>query len=331
MADGTDTTTEPEPRDRYWRPEEPVRYPDVFVWPPKPSGIARWLFGVPGFFLPWTVLYIGIATALWFGVTPPVHEMAHFSPGWVLILFVRNLLLAAGWFGMFHYVLYVRRAQGDRYKYDRRWPAAHSRRFTFGSQVRDNVFWTLCSGVPIWTAYEVLTMWMFANGHLPWLRWSSNPVWFVGMILLIPVFRELHFYAVHRLIHHPRIYGRVHSLHHRNTSPIPWSGLSMHPIEHVLYFSGVFVHWVVPTHPFHAMFHLMHAGITPAPGHTGFDRIEVGDHTVKTSYYAHYLHHTLFEVNYADGVIPLDRWSGTFHDGTPEADERTKARRLARR
>jgi len=325
VADGTDTAS------RSWKPDESIRYPEVFVWPPKPAGIARWLFGVPGFLLPWTALYIGLAATLWFAVTPSTGDMAHFSPGWVLIIVGRNLLLAIAWFGMLHYVLYVRQAQGMRAKYDRRWPAARSRRFTFGSQLRDNVFWTLCSGVPIWTAYEVVTMWMFANGHLKWLQWSSNPVRFVGMILLIPIFREVHFYAVHRLIHHPGLYRHVHSLHHRNTSPIPWSGLSMHPLEHVAYFSGVLIHWVVPSHPFHAMFHLMHAGISPALGHTGFDRIEIGSHEVPTSYYAHYLHHTLFEVNYADGVIPLDKWFGSFHDGTPEADERTKARRLARR
>ena len=39
------------------------------------------------------------------------------------------------------------------------------------------------------------------------------------------------------------------------------------------------------------------------------------------SYYAHYLHHKYFEVNYADGMVPLDKWFGSFHDGTPEAHE----------
>ena len=43
-------------------------------------------------------------------------------------------------------------------------------------------------------------------------------------------------------------------------------------------------------------------GVAPAQGHTGFDRVVVGEETsVDTSYYAHYLHHKYFEVNYADG------------------------------
>ena len=35
-------------------------------------------------------------------------------------------------------------------------------------------------------------------------------------------------------------------------------------------------------------------------------------------------------MNYADGSIPLDKWFGTFHDGSPEADEAMKKRRIAR-
>jgi sterol desaturase/sphingolipid hydroxylase (fatty acid hydroxylase superfamily) len=31
-------------------------------------------------------------------------------------------------------------------------------------------------------------------------------------------------------------------------------------------------------------------------------------------------------VNYADGMVPLDRWFGSFHDGTPEANEAMKKR-----
>ena len=49
-----------------------------------------------------------------------------------------------------------------------------------------------------------------------------------------------------------------------------------------------------------------------------------------THAYAHYLHHKYFEVNYADGSIPLDKWFGTFHDGSPEADEAMKKRFMKR-
>jgi len=39
---------------------------------------------------------------------------------------------------------------------------------------------------------------------------------------------------------------------------------------------------------------------------------------------------SFFEVNYSDGMVPLDKWFGSFHDGSSEADEAMKARRLRR-
>ena len=43
------------------------------------------------------------------------------------------------------------------------------------------------------------------------------------------------------------------------------------------------------------------------------------NHAIDLEGYAHYLHHRYFECNYADGILPLDRWFGTLHDGTQKA------------
>ena len=70
----------------------------------------------------------------------------------------------------------------------------------------------------------------------------------------------------------------------------------MHPVEHLLYFSGVLIHWIVPSHPLHVIFHLQHAGLSPAPGHNGFDKVVIDkEKSVDTHCYAHYLHHKYFE------------------------------------
>ena len=44
-------------------------------------------------------------------------------------------------------------------------------------------------------------------------------MWIVVIMLLVPIWRELHFYAIHRLIHVPTLYKPIHSLHHRNVNP----------------------------------------------------------------------------------------------------------------
>jgi len=311
-----------------WKPFRHVAYPAVFVWPAQPVAFLKWLFGYPGYILPWNLLYGVVAVLVWLYLTPSVETMQSFAPGWIALVLARNVGLVVLFFGAFHLRLYIRKAQGGAFKYNPKWQEVGNPLFLFGSQTLDNMFWSLVSGVTIWTAYEVVTLWLFANGHIPWVSWDAHPVWIVLLMLLIPLIREVHFYFVHRLLHVPVLYRTVHKLHHHNTNPGPWSGLSMHPVEHMLYFSGVLLHWVLPSHPVHAVFHLLHAGLSPAPGHVGFEKMVVGkEGLVDTDCYAHYLHHKYFECNYADGAIPLDQWFGSFHDGSDEAHEAMRRRR----
>ena len=90
---------------------------------------------------------------------------------------------------------------------------------------------------------------------------------------LVPFIRDAHFYLTHRLLHWGPLYRISHKVHHRNTNTGAWSGLSMHPIEHILYFSGVLIHWIIPSHPLVAMYHVFHAGLAPTPGHTGYEKM----------------------------------------------------------
>lgn len=319
-----ETTLGTRDRKGQWTPHRPCGYGPLLSWPTRPLAIAKWF--VSDYLLSMQLLYFGVAAAVWWLATPDVETLRELRPGWIALVLLRNLAIVIAWCGIWHVRLYVRRAQDTRTKYNPKFPG-DSRRFTFGNQTSDNVFWSLASGVPVVTAFEVVGLWLFASGRIPWLRWADHPVWIVVIMLLIPVWREVHFYAIHRLIHVPALYKRVHSLHHRNVNPGPWSGLSMHPLEHVAYFSGMAIHWVVPSHPLHMLFNQFHLLMGPAPGHVGFERVEIARTSLDTHGYAHYLHHKHFEVNYADGFVPLDRWFGSFHDGSPEAMERLRARR----
>ena len=307
-----------------WTPEDAPDFGPLFAWPIKPLAIARWF--VLDYLVSWQLLYFGVAAGVWFLAAPSVETMSRIHPGWIAFVLARNLAIVVAWYGLWHLRLYSRRSQDTRTKYNASWPR-RSTRFTFGHQTKDNVFWSLASGVPIMTAFEVIGLWLFASGRIPWLRWADDPVWFVVLMLLIPIWREVHFYAVHRLIHKPVLYRKVHALHHRNVNPGPWSGLSMHPIEHVGYFSASAIHWIVPSHPLHLLFNQFHLAMAPVPGHAGFERIEVGGASLDTHGFAHYLHHKYFEVNYSDGAVPLDRWFGSFHDGSPDSMDRLRARR----
>lgn len=92
-------------------------------------------------------------------------------------------------------------------------------------------------------------------------------LWFVLGFPLTTQWRGVHFFAVHRGMHpwwHIRrsvwdgdlgatLYRHVHSLHHKSFNPGPWSSLSMHPVEHIFYFSCFALAFVVPYHPLHLL------------------------------------------------------------------------------
>ena len=105
--------------------------------------------------------------------------------------------------GVLHLWFYTFSAQGTRLKYDPRPLMVKGRQFTLGGQIRDNMFWTLGSGVFFWTFYEVLMLWALGNGWMPMLTWAANPVWFVAIFLLVPLWESFYFYWIHRMIHIP--------------------------------------------------------------------------------------------------------------------------------
>ena len=300
----------------HWTPNRPVSYPKVFVWPLQLAAIFRWF--VFDYVLSFNLLYAVVAVAVWVWAIPSIEVMQTLSVDWIGFLFLRNAALVIIWFGAWHIWLYVKKAQGTEFKYNPDFPAKNPR-FIGGSQLAENLIFTFASGVTIWTAVEALMMWAYANSFLVTIRWSDRPIYLFLLFLAIPFWRELHFYTVHRIIHWRPLYMRIHRLHHKNTNPTPWSGLSMHPAEHLPYFTGVLIHLIIPAHPVIVLYQLIHAGLSPAPPHAGFEKLTTGAEAgIETHGYAHYLHHKYFECNYADGVIPLDKWFGSFCDGTPE-------------
>ena len=163
-------------RGGHWKPFKRVEYPAVFVWPVRPLGTLKWLFGYPSYILPWHLFHAAIAVAVWMYPAPPIEISPTFTPGWIGFVFARNLCLVVLFFGAFHLRLYIRKAQGDMFKYSPKWQDTDNPTFLFGDQ-NDNMIWTLASGVSIWSAYEVLTLWVFANGYLPWVSWEAHPVY----------------------------------------------------------------------------------------------------------------------------------------------------------
>lgn len=308
-------------------PDEPISLSPMFDWPPSPVKTVQWhLAGWVAISI--RIAILGLAILTWFFLQPDLARMATFQIDWVFEIYVRNLVLMTLVAGGLHLWLHSYNKQGMEYKFDPRDQARNSRAFHFRNQVHDNMFWTLASGVTVWTLFETVTMWGYANGYVPWLSWTDNPVWFVALFLLQPIWGSFHFYWIHRVLHWPPLYRLAHALHHRNINVGPWSGMSMHPIEHILYLSSGMIHWIVASHPIHFLFHMQSKVLEAATSHSGYDRLLVNKlPNIELGDFFHQLHHRFFECNYGTLEMPWDRWFGTFHSGTETDAERMKERR----
>jgi len=305
---------------REWNhtPELPLGVSPLWQWPPKPFAVFRWYFDA-WFFLTINMAILGLSFAALNWSSPMLEDAMEFRMGWVALIFLRNFVLlfivAGGLHLWFHWI----KGQGLAWKYDPRPYPRQGRVFTLNSQLADNMIWSLGSGVAIWSGFEALMWWALANGHAPLARFDAHPVRFIALFFLIPVWESFYFYWIHRALHTRPLY-RFHALHHRNTDVGPWSGLSMHPVEHVMYFGTVLVHFVVPSHPVHVVFHLMFYALTAVTTHTGFEGLRIlNRERLHLGMFHHQLHHRYFEVNYGNLDVPWDKLFGSFYDGTPKA------------
>jgi len=302
-----------------WSPNERLSVAPIWAWPPQLPKLLKWL---PGYFWPWNAFHVATTLIYWFYLIPDMETMRTLHWGWILWLHFINCAGIFLFYGSIEFVYYVQRKQGTRFRYNVRFPSEQpSDVFWFKSQNLDNFLRTFFWCIPTWTLVEVVLFYSYANGYLPWLSFADNGWYLAFLVVVAPIIHETHFFCIHRLIHWGPLYKYVHSVHHNSVNPSPWSSLSMHPVEGLLYHGVALWHLVIPSNPVLALFQLHLAGFGAINGHIGFDKLEITEEkAVNSEAYAHYLHHKYFEVNYGDGLMPFDKWFGSWHDGSKEGD-----------
>ncbi len=305
-------------------PDVPIQVSPLWQWPPKPWAALRWYLD-SWFFLTVNMAIVAISFAAYTWASPSLEAAA--TPGWWMAgVWLRNAGVVTALAGLLHLWFHAYSGQGTDLKYDPRPFPRQGRVFTMNSQLLDNMIWTIGSGVTIWSALECLMWWAMANGYVSVITFQANPVWFIAIFFLIPVWESFYFYWMHRFLHTDAMY-RFHALHHRNTDIGPWSGLSMHPVEHAFYFGSVLIHFAIASHPVHIIFHLMFYGLLAITTHTGFEgvlfrnkkRLHLGN-------FHHQIHHRYFECNYGNLDVPWDVLFGSWHDGTDAGKAAMKER-----
>jgi len=326
MTDSTQPEQKPARKVWNFTPALPLQLAPYWDWPLRPVSSILYLLKS------WNpvgmrFVFLVLAAVSWYWLTPEIARAETVSFDWVFEVWLKNFVILTVVAGGLHLLLWGLKVQGDQYRYDLRPMMKGAKIFHFKNQVYDNVFWSYVA-LQFWTFFECAMWWAYANGWATLITFESNPVWFVTLIVLIPIWAGLYFYAHHRLLHVGPIYTHVHAWHHKNINTGPWSGLSMHPVESFILVTDTLIFLLIPAHPIHVMFLLYHHGIGAPTSHAGFEKLKAGETGgVELGDFFHQLHHKYFDCNYGTWETPWDKWFNTFHDGTSEGDSLIKERR----
>lgn len=89
------------------------------------------------------------------------------------------------------------------------------------------------ASILVFALQAVLLVWLLRRGliHIGWQRSPWHLLWELPLLYL---WNEVHFFAVHRLLHWRPLYRAVHVWHHRSVVTTPFSAYSFHPVESFL-------------------------------------------------------------------------------------------------
>ena len=165
-----------------WAPNEPVRYAPLFMLPPRAQGVpevaAALLPALERALRPLGRGLLGVGdpagrddadAELGLGALALRGERGRDVP---LLRRLRAAALRA-------------EAAGAALQVQRQVPVrAAEQRVLVREPELDNILRTFLSGVPIWTAIEVLVLWAFANGYVPWLSFADHPLYLAALALV---------------------------------------------------------------------------------------------------------------------------------------------------
>ncbi len=215
-------------------------------------------------------------------------------------------LLAAGVFYLYYY-----RIKKDKYQ-------RLSKRKLRRKQLRNEIYWSSWASA-IFAIFGTLTYWLWQEGYTAiYFNPYSYGIWYLPLsLLLILLIHETYYYWVHRAMHHPTIYRKVHKVHHDSLMPTPWAAFSFHPWESLL--EAIILPLIlifIPVNIYVLGFYLIimtlssvinHLDIEIFPKwmqHTKFGKLFIGATH-------HHYHHSEFKTNYGLYFTFWDRLMGT--------------------
>ncbi len=103
-------------------------------------------------------------------------------------------------------------------------------------QIRGEIAWSLTAAA-IYAVPAGLAVHLWQTRG--WTRIYTDPVaygwwWLPGSVLAYLLVHDTYFYWTHRWMHAPRLFARIHKVHHDSRPPTAWAAMSFHPWESLI-------------------------------------------------------------------------------------------------
>ncbi len=211
-----------------------------------------------------------------------------------IVIIGRYLLISGLFFGVF-YVWFPRKWQQRKLV---------TRAYKKG-QLQKEIGWSSITAA-IFAIAGVFTVWLWQRGMTKvylnpgFHGWLYLPV----SLLLSMALHETYYYWLHRLMHHPSIFGLVHKVHHDSNTTSPFTAFSFHPIEgflQAIVLPATLL--ILPMHPYMILTQLTVMTFSSVINHLNieiyprnFHRHAVGKWLIGATH--HSLHHKQFKYNF---------------------------------
>lgn len=229
--------------------------------------------------------------------------------GFLVIILSRYLLIAGGTYLLFYSALGEAIAKRElRLKP----PSEQSIRRDIGLSVLSTLIFAIAAA-GVMCSYQQKATLLYTDLH-------QYGLWYLvvsfGLVLLL---QDGYFYATHRLLHHPRLFQKLHQGHHRSGDPTPWTSFAFDPLEALIqavFFIGIV--FLIPLHFITMIAVLMTMTVWATLTHLGFELFPasfahhwLGRWLIGPTHHA--LHHRHYTVHYGLYFTIWDRLWGT-HD-----------------
>lgn len=199
-----------------------------------------------------------------------IIENYGWAAGWILgsiFIFLRYAMISGLFFALF-YILFRNRFL--KRKIQRSFPAVRAIKLEIKYSALTTCIFAVV-GLIIYGMYQLGITTIY-------LKLSEYGTGYVVLSVILLIFiHDSWFYWMHRLMHHPKVFTKIHRVHHLSRNPTPWAALSFHPLEALIEigFLPVAVLWI-PLHPSTIFIFSIWALLFNVVGHLGFEILPRG-------------------------------------------------------